>query len=358
MNNFILLNNKVPIRLIEQPFCIKCMNPVGDKIELCESCLNFPHPKISDWYFNRIISLGIYKTYQNENYNNIPLNILSRMILILKGKVKKNKERVGKFLADGLIQMINKYPFLLGDLTYLIIPPKDDISEENQCLHFLKPFMKRLEKIGNNYENLSNKIKRIKKIGKNRNKTYEERFEDIIEVHQLEEMDLQGNKVLILDDVITSKATIWDISRELQKNNANEINILSIGRTFLTNNIMEEDIPPDLDFYMLLTYFSNLDNILEPKKIEKIKIKKFKINEDKFECLTEKYSIEIDFKKMSIKHNCYDFYQTRCKNKLFCKHITKFFLEIQKEKGEEFAREKLYLIYKNLIYWDFFYIDN
>ena len=93
IGNLILLDNKVPIRLIEKPHCKKCMNPIGENIVLCKFCIEFPHPSISKWYFNRIISLGMYKTYQNENYNNIPFNIISRMILSLKGNVKKKKKK-------------------------------------------------------------------------------------------------------------------------------------------------------------------------------------------------------------------------------------------------------------------------
>lgn len=77
--NLILLGNKIPIRTISEPFCKICMNPIDEFKDLCDFCSEFPHPKMTDWYFNRIVSLGTYKTYQNENYNNIPLNIISKI---------------------------------------------------------------------------------------------------------------------------------------------------------------------------------------------------------------------------------------------------------------------------------------
>lgn len=58
------------------------MNPIGSDETCCDSCLNQPN-NVKEWYFNRIISLGIYKTYESENYNNLPLNIISKLILLL-----------------------------------------------------------------------------------------------------------------------------------------------------------------------------------------------------------------------------------------------------------------------------------
>jgi len=356
IRNLLLLNDKVPIRLITKPYCKKCMNPVGEDVNLCNSCTEFPHPKISDWFFNRIVTLGIYKTYENKDYNNIPLNINSRMILRLKGTVQKNKDILGELFADGLFKLTNKYPFLLGDFTYLLIPPKDNPSEENQCKYFLNPFIDKLRQQGFNIENISAKLKRNKSIGKNKGKSLDDRFEDVRGVHTLNEINLQRKNVLILDDVVTSKSTIWDISRELKEKNAGEINVLTLGRNLLSiNNNMEEDVSSNLNFYELTTYFSNLDNILESKNIEKVKIKESEIADTRIGCKTDKYNIEIDFENLILEHNCDDFLRRRYKNKSFCKHISKLFLYIKEQNGEEFAREKLYSIYKKLLYWNFNY---
>ena len=83
----IILNDKIPINLIEEPFCRKCMNKLDRSGNFCTFCQQKPHPSERDWFFNRNISLGIYQTYPNEGYNKIPLNIITRMILILKGNV-------------------------------------------------------------------------------------------------------------------------------------------------------------------------------------------------------------------------------------------------------------------------------
>jgi len=113
------------------------MNKVEEDILVCPQCEK-PPPIGKEWYFNRIISLGHYKTYPNESYNNIPKNILSRMILVMKGNVKKEKLKVGKLLADGLVKVAKKYEFLIDNLKYIIIPPKYDIQEKNQSCGFIK----------------------------------------------------------------------------------------------------------------------------------------------------------------------------------------------------------------------------
>lgn len=78
IGNILLLSNKIPIRLIKEPFCKICMNPVSKEEDYCRFCIELPLD-VDDWYFNRIVSIGYYKTYENRPYNNIPLNILSRM---------------------------------------------------------------------------------------------------------------------------------------------------------------------------------------------------------------------------------------------------------------------------------------
>ena len=242
----------------------------------------------------------------------------------------------------------------MGDKTFLLIPPKNNFSEENQCSYFLKPLMKILEKNGYNCEDITNKLKRIRDIGKNKEKNRAQRFSEIRGVHQLEEMDLRGEKVLILDDIITTTSTIWDISRELKEKNAGEINVLSLGRTLIGNgNIMEDDVPSSLALDELLIYFSNLKVILDPKNIEDVIISDINVDDQFLSCRSKSYRIEIDFKNRVLKHRCGDFHQRRYINKSFCKHITKFFLTLKVRHGEEFAEAKLYRIYKNLIHWHF-----
>ena len=348
----ILLKGKIPVRLIQEPYCKRCMNHVEGGEEYCGFCIEGP-PTGGEWLFNKSVSLCNYKTYPNIPYNNIPKNILSRMILSLKGSVKKHKKDIGDFLADGLFQIAKRYPFLIEDLSYIIIPPKNNKEEENQCKHILNPLIKKLNNEGIKVKDLSGKIKRNKDIGKIRDKNSTElKYKTMMGVHELNEKDLHNAKVLILDDIITSRSTIQDISRALKERNCGEINVLSVGRTFLESGDIET-FSTDLNYFELLTYFSKCDLQLEPSKIEDVEIIEHKFDDNVIETKCGTYDIRIDFNKKEIKHKCVDFERTRLMNKSFCKHITKVFIHIKELNGEEKATELLNSIFSNILDWKF-----
>jgi len=344
------LKGKVSISLILEPYCQKCMNPIEEGEKCCGKCLN-PPPIVEKWYFNRIIALGHYKTYPNENYNNIPKNIISRMILILKGNVKKHKEEIGNMLVEGLIELSNNFNFLIDNLDYILIPPKYNLEEENQCEYLLEPFISSLEKKDISVADLTDQLIKKEDTGKikiisNPN----EKFETIHGSHEILIENLNNKKILILDDIVTSKSTAWDISRALKEKNAGEINILTVGRTLLRDNL---EFDADLNFNELVCYFSNLDSILELEKIKNVKIDSIELNKKCLICKCGNYNINIDYNRFIIKHNCQDFIISRYKNKLFCKHITKLFIQIKEDKGEIIARAYLNMIYEDLLLWNF-----
>ena len=347
----IFLNDQIPIRIIQKPFCEVCMNKVEEDILVCPQCEK-PPPIGKEWYFNRIISLGHYKTYPNESYNNIPKNILSRMILVMKGNVKKEKLKVGKLLADGLVKVAKKYEFLIDNLKYIIIPPKYDIQEKNQCEFILKPFIEIAKKEGLNLVDLSKKVIRIKDIGKIRDiQNREAKFKAMYGTHEIKVEDLNGEKILVLDDISTAKSTIWDLSRALKKKNAGEINLLTVGRTLFND---ESDFSTDLSYDELQIYF-NLDFILNTNKINDVVIDSYEISDDKsyIKCECRNYKIHIDFKNSIIFHNCRDFEVKKYRNKSFCKHLTQLFIQLRNDKGEPYVRSILSSIYSNLFNWDF-----
>lgn len=66
----------------------------------------------------------------------------------------------------------------------------------------------------------------------------------------------------------------------------------------------------------------------------------------------EPYYIEIDINKKLLKHNCHDFETRRSKNKLFCKHLARFFL-LLKEKNKDTAEFFLKDLAENIDTWEF-----
>ncbi len=355
MNSDILfLKNKIPIRRIKEPFCLKCMNPIDSGNKLCNHCES-PPSLVDDWFFNRVLSLGRYKTYENEPYNNIPLNTLSRMILIIKGFVEKNKKTVGEYLADGMFKIIEENPFLCEGDTFILIPPKDNPEEKNQCEYILNPPIETLTTNGYIITNISRNLIRKEQLGENKYKPSEPRFNDVHNIYEMSLPDLNQKNVLIIDDVSTTNATAWDISRALKEKNAGKVNILTVGRTLLTGIEEEGDFPHSKSFIELISYFSNIENFLEVRKIDKVNVIDLQIKDNNISCAfkNKSYELNIDYKNKTLYHDCNDFIQRRYKNKSFCKHITKLFLSIKDEYGEELARSKLNEIYSNLLEWEF-----
>ena len=347
----ILLEGKVPIRLIQEPYCKKCLNEVSEGEDFCSFCLS---PDFKDFYFNEIKVLGIYHSFDTF-FNRIPVNILSELIIMLKyGRYEQHRRYAGLLLADGLFQIINQYPNLIDNTSYLIAPPKYG-NEENQCDYIINPLREKLKENKILVENITEKAVRLRNTENYKKLSREERFEEIEGIHSIDIKDLEGKKVLIIDDVLTTYATVWDLSRSLKEKNAGEINVLVAGRS---RTFDEWDVPKDLSFNELLIYFSNLDIIRDPNKINEVVIRNFEFLKDKyisceFSGTRGKYVLYIDFERKNLEHNCTDFEITRIKNRGFCKHIIKVFLKIKDECGEKYARKLLRFIYRDLDSWEF-----
>ena len=349
----IFLDNIVPVRLIQKPYCIRCCNQVRKSEKLCSNCL-FPPSIVDDWFFNRIIALGIYHQFEN-----IPINTLSELILMLKfRKQVAFKDYAASLIADGLIYLIKQNHELFENSKYIICSPKYDKSEKNQCLYILEPLIKKMEKIGYHILDISGKAERVRDVGKNKLKTLEQRFNDIQGVHKVSINNLNENKVIILDDIITTGSTVWDLARALREKNAGEINVLAVGRHWLFDKwpIPELLNYGNLSFNDLMFYFSNLEYHRNKFNIMNVKIKKLNIADAEiyaeFEG-TDYYFLLLDLLNKRIKHNCTDFLINQAKSKKFCKHISKLFIEIMNKKGVEYTKTILNLIYKNLDDWVF-----
>lgn len=351
----ILLEERIPIKTIEEPFCRRCMDNIDTEKTLCGTCES-PPSIVNDWYFNNVKCIGKYN-YFNDNDFKIPINILS----IVVGLLKFNKsfirinEYAGNLLADGFFQIINNFSNVFEDTKFLAFSPNFDKSEINQCSYIINPLLTKLDKIGINIVDITGNIERVKDVGKNKNKPLIQRFQDIKGVHKVNGIDLNGAKTVIIDDVYTTGSTCWDLSRALKEKNAGEINVLAAGRHILYNEWIETKYN---NFYELILYFSNLDFDRKRKIIDKVKIEEISISQENqinawFKGSLDEYRLIINFKDKLVKHNCYDFVEKKCYNKRFCKHITKTFIKIKAEKGEELAKSLLNQMYKSLDEWVF-----
>ena len=356
--NKILLEERIPIKTIEEPFCKRCMNNIEGGKTFCGIC-EFPPAVVNDWYFNNVKCLGKYNYFGINNFK-IPINILSILISLVKSKKKtiKPQQYAGKLLADGLFQFFNKFSDVFDSSLYLAFSPNSNKLEKNQCEYIVNPLLKRFKKEGINITDISNRIVRVKDVGKNKDKGRDKRFNDIKGVHKVKGPDLNGAKILIIDDVYTTGSTSWDLSRALKEQNAGEINVLAAGRHIFYNEWIEKEY---CNFDELILYFSNLDIDRTKKRIYKVKIKELKeftLSKDTqiVACIkgsSGDYKLIIDFTNKKIKHDCYDFNQNKKSSKRFCKHITKVFITIRDDKGDQIADSLLKRIYNNLDEWEF-----
>ncbi|KKM82724.1 hypothetical protein LCGC14_1316610 [marine sediment metagenome] len=353
------LEGKIPINLIREPFCLKCMNQVDEGLTLCSSCSSLLDI-VKEWYFNKVKALGVHNAYPIGDYK-VSINILSELISLLKFKKGEIfKKYAGKLLADGLSYIFVQNIDLFKNTAYITIPPKFSREEKNQCIYIVNPFLKKLKKLGFKLVNIIEKTTKLKDTGKNKDKNLEERFTDIKGTHQIEVKDLHGKNVLIVDDVFTVGSTVWDLSRALKEVNAGEINILVAGRHMLFGKWPVPGLidSKELNFDYLIIYFSNLDIDRDYRKVRNVKLKTLRMrNHETIVSVIagsgQDYNLSIDLKNRIITHDCPNYINERKKIKKFCKHITKAFLDIKKESGEQYVTNILKSMYLNLDEWEF-----
>lgn len=356
-NEKIFLEGRIPIRLIQKPFCKKCKDIVNQGEKMCYNCKN-TLPIVKDWYFNKVKCIGIYHSYDNDIGNSsykIPINLLSELIYLLKFKKGPNfKEYAGKLIADGFFQIITGNPEIFRNIKYITTSPKYDKSEKNQCEFIIKPLLEKMRRNGFDVENILNRTERLRNVGENKDKGLEERFNDISGVHNIVGEDFNGKKVLIIEDIYTTGSTVWDLARALRDKNAGEINVLVAGRS---RSCSSWKVSEDLDFNELILYFSKLDYDRVPRTINDVKIINLESQDNNitatFKGSETDYHLSIDYKKKVIKHNCSDFILKRIKNKKFCKHLTKIFIDLLKHKDKMDVKNLLNLIYLSLDKWEF-----
>lgn len=353
-----LLDDEVTIESFPKNSCKICLNQLQTGEDKCVQCLD-PPPFVGDWYFECVNALGLYHKYKQDGYS-IPINILSDLILLLKfRKGKEFKNFAGSLLAKGLFKILEQMGDFYGDISYIVISPKFKRTEENQVTYILNPFMEILRKKGYDIKNISNYVKRLRDVGKNKGKGFKERFRDIKGVHEVELDDLEYKDVVILDDIFTTGSTSWDLARALKEKNAGKIFVLVAGRHWLFDEwpINELYSGGNFSFSYLINYFSRMDYIRDKNKISKVKVIDLVVQGNQIYGSIKgsrgNYDLKIDLDNKILKHSCPDFINNRKRNKKFCKHISIIFIKIRKEKNEKFSCDILNSIYRDLKSWQF-----
>ena len=146
--------------------------------------------------------------------------------LILKFKYVSNYN-VGYLLANFLIEIIKESEIDIDIICYIPMIRKDERKRGfNQCKLIAN-------EIGYNLNiPVSNCIKKVKHTKEQKKLTKEERIKNLIGAFEVtSNEDIKNKRVLLIDDVMTTGATIGECTKILKKSGVKEIIVLTIAKS-------------------------------------------------------------------------------------------------------------------------------
>lgn len=146
--------------------------------------------------------------------------------LILKFKYESNYN-VGYLLANFLIEIIKESEIDIDIICYIPMIRKDERKRGfNQCKLIAN-------EIGYNLNiPVSNCIKKVKHTKEQKKLTKEERIKNLIGAFEVtSNEDIKNKRVLLIDDVMTTGATIDECTKILKKSGVKEIIVLTIAKS-------------------------------------------------------------------------------------------------------------------------------
>lgn len=146
--------------------------------------------------------------------------------LILKFKYESNYN-AGYLLANFLIEIIRESEIDIDIICYIPMIRKDERKRGfNQCKLIAN-------EIGYNLNiPVSNCIKKVKHTKEQKKLTKEERIKNLIGAFEVtSNEDIKNKRVLLIDDVMTTGATIGECTKILKKSGVKEIIVLTIAKS-------------------------------------------------------------------------------------------------------------------------------
>ncbi len=211
------------------PRCFKCSNPTeSGSIFLCSECyaaiplvsegrLNIEYTRK---FFEGLVVDRLYSLFVYDGSNP-----LGELIHSLK---YKNQHSIGKYLGGILAY---HYPLEIAENTIVVPVPVHKIRKlergYNQSAMIAKPFAKEL---GLCFEEKA--LIKVRHLTTQTTKTLEERAENIKDSFKVKYSDrIKGKQIILIDDVITTGATVSECARVLLNAGAAGITAVSVGLT-------------------------------------------------------------------------------------------------------------------------------
>nr|WP_312291029.1 ComF family protein [Clostridium chromiireducens] len=193
-------------------YCIICRD--DDCFGICENCRK-DIKRIKNLYQDKIISYGYYGGVLKE--------------LILKFKYKNNFT-AGDILTELLEEyIINNFNYKEYIITYIPLSKKSKkVRGFNQCEYMAKRISRDLSIRSLEILIKSKETKEQKTLKK------EERYENIKNAFNIKRgIKLKGCNIILIDDVITTGATINEAYKLLKKYQVNDIKLLTLAKSHI-----------------------------------------------------------------------------------------------------------------------------
>ncbi|WP_066895758.1 ComF family protein [Clostridium nigeriense] len=188
--------------------CIICENEFAGICPICEGKIQ----RVKD--DDEILSYGYYS------------GVLKK--LVLEFKYKKNFI-AGNVLVEFLYELIDKKNIKIDAIVF--IPSSKKALKErgfNQCEYLAKEISKKLR------VNLYKDIIKVKNTKEQKLLSKEDRYKNIKDAFALKsEKNIKNKHLLLIDDVITTGATLYECEKLLKKSGASSIKILTVAKSYI-----------------------------------------------------------------------------------------------------------------------------
>lgn len=188
--------------------CIICQSEFVGICPLCKSKIK----RVKE--FNGVLSYGYYN------------GVLKKLIL----EFKYNKNFVaGSILVDFLCDMIIENQI---DIDYVVYIPSSKKAMKNrgfnQCEYLAKEINKKLD------ISICNDVIKNKNIKEQKLLSKEERCKNIKGAFKLKtDKNIKNKKLLLIDDVMTTGATLYECEKLLKENGALSIKMLTVAKSYI-----------------------------------------------------------------------------------------------------------------------------
>ncbi len=234
----IMKNLKSIINWIFSDKCISCSKEIGKSGFFCEECfkniifIDFPFcrccGKILQTSYNTEMLCEICSNHQRIFHSGRSLFVYNEQSKRIIMRIKKEAD---EHIAKKCVKMlINRYGNIIRNSDLIIPIPSHFSRILKRGFNPATIIAKHISKLSGMPLN-TNALKRIKRTKYQKNKTLMERQENVEGAFRADSQIISGKNILLVDDVMTTGATISECAKTLKESDANTVNFMTILST-------------------------------------------------------------------------------------------------------------------------------